>query len=67
VKHKYNGLLCHLKDAADLAEKMREMASLDEDNLRMFGTNGRQKAVSEFDESLVIHKYLQTLSALRVA
>lgn len=67
VKHNYNGLLCHLKDAADLAEKMREMASLDEDNLRVFGENGRQKAASEFDESLVIHKYLKTLNTLKEA
>ncbi|MFO7257963.1 MAG: glycosyltransferase family 4 protein [Bacteroidota bacterium] len=67
VKHNYNGLLCHLKDAVDLAEKMRQMASLDEDNLRAFGENGRLKAATEFDESLVIHKYLQTLNTLKAA
>lgn len=67
VKHKYNGLLCNLKDAADLAEKMKEMASLDDDYLQDFGRNGRTKAESEFDESLVINKYLHTLSALKKA
>lgn len=67
VKHKYNGLLCNLKDAADLAEKMKEMASLDDDYLRSFGQNGRTKAESEFDESLVINKYLHALGALKKA
>lgn len=67
VKHNYNGLLCNLKDAVDLAEKMKEMASLDDDYLRKFGKNGRTIAESEFDESRVISKYLHTLSTLKEA
>ena len=67
VKHQYNGLLCNLKDASDLADKMMEMASLDDDYLRNFGQNGRLKVESEFDESLVINKYLHTLGTLKRA
>lgn len=64
VKDGYNGLLCKLKDPNDLAEKMKKMASLDDDLLASFGRNGRRKVESEFDESLVINKYLTTLSTL---
>lgn len=67
VKHNYNGLLCRLKDADDLAEKMRQMASADDDRLQSFGKNGRAKVEAEYDESLVINKYLTTLSNLKVS
>lgn len=61
VEHQVNGFLCNLKDADDLAEKMRTMAHLDDVHLKQFGANGRQKMESHFDETNVIHKYLQTL------
>jgi glycosyltransferase involved in cell wall biosynthesis len=61
VEDQVNGLLCSLKDADDLAEKMRTMSHLDDDQLKLFGANGRKKMETQFDESTVIHKYLQTL------
>lgn len=67
VKHNYNGLLCKLKDADDLAEKMKLMASMDDELLRKFGENGRSKVELEFDESLVITKYLETIANLKRA
>ena len=67
VKHNYNGLLCNLKDTVDLAKRMTEMEALSDDELINFGTNSRKKAESEFDESLVINKYLHTLNALKKA
>ncbi len=57
----FNGLLCTLKDADDLAEKMKTMSHLNDDQLKIFGANGRQKMESQFDESTVIQKYLHTL------
>lgn len=67
VKDGHNGLLCRVKDAGDLADKMSIMASMDESALRMFGENGRKKMESEFDESIVINKYLETLTGFRKA
>jgi glycosyltransferase involved in cell wall biosynthesis len=67
VRHNYNGLLCKLKDADDLAEKMKMMASLSDTDLRQLGENGRTKVESEFNESLVIDKYVQTISNLKRA
>jgi glycosyltransferase involved in cell wall biosynthesis len=67
VTNNYNGLLCKLKDADDLAEKMKQMAGLDNETLQKFGTNGRLKMEAEYDESVVINKYLQALTDLKKA
>lgn len=64
VKHHYNGLLCKLKDADDLAAKMLEMANYDDETLRKMGQNGRAKMETEFDEKIVVEKYLATLHSL---
>jgi glycosyltransferase involved in cell wall biosynthesis len=67
VIHDYNGLLCKLKDSNDLAEKMEEMHGLDSEKLKTFGQNGRMKMEAEYDESLVIKKYLEALNELKQA
>lgn len=64
VNHNFNGLLCKLKDDADLAEKMHTMAMFDDDTLKKFGENGRMKMEMEYSESLVINKYVATISDL---
>jgi glycosyltransferase involved in cell wall biosynthesis len=63
----HNGLLCKLKDANDLAEKMKTMVSLDEETLKTMGINGRKKAEMEFDESIVINKYLGAIRSVALA
>ncbi|HYG02270.1 MAG TPA: glycosyltransferase family 4 protein [Chryseosolibacter sp.] len=67
VTHGYNGLLCNLKDAEDLADKMRDMASLSAEVRSEFGRNGRIKMEAEFDESIVIKKYLAALDEYKRA
>jgi len=67
VKDNYNGFLCRMKDSDDLAIKMSRMAGMDDDTLRLFGENGRKKMELEFDESIVINKYLETLTELQAA
>ena len=67
VENNYNGLLCKIKDANDLADKMKTMASLEDETLKVFGKNGRTKMELEYDESLVINKYLATLANLKKA
>lgn len=61
VTDRYNGLLCNLKDAEDLASKMAQMAELGPEALADFGRNGRIKMENEYDESIVINKYLAAL------
>ncbi|HZB14940.1 MAG TPA: glycosyltransferase family 4 protein [Chryseolinea sp.] len=67
VEHDRNGFLCRLKDVDDLADKMKAMASLSDEQLKQFGTNGRAKMEAEYDESLVINKYLAALVELKQA
>ncbi len=67
VEHDFNGFLCKLKDPDDLAAKMQAMVSLPEEKLKEFGTNGRAKMEAEYDESLVINKYLAALVELKQA
>ena len=64
VHHNFNGLLCKSKDENDLAEKMHTMTQLDDDTLKRFGRNGRTKMEREYDESLVIDKYVTTINNL---
>ncbi len=67
VEHNFNGFLCRLKDVEDLTEKMKHMATLPDEKLKEFGTNGRAKMEAEYDESLVINKYLAALVELKQA
>jgi glycosyltransferase involved in cell wall biosynthesis len=65
VEDKFNGLLCNMKDSDDLADKMRSMANFDDETLKAMGVNGRRKMEAEYAESIVIDKYLHTLTALK--
>ncbi len=67
VKNNYNGLLCRMKDYNDLADKMKQMSSLSSEKLEEFGRNGRKKMEIEYDESLVINKYLAALTSYKKA
>lgn len=64
VVDNHNGLLCKVKSADDLAEKMEKMSLLDDSTLKMFGENGRKKIEVQFDEKFVIDKYMTELSTL---
>lgn len=67
VQDHYNGLLCRLRDADDLAAKMKSMSQLDPETLRQFGLNGRRKMELEFDEAIVINRYLDVIASFRKA
>ena len=67
VVNNYNGFLCKLKDAGDLAEKMSAMVKLENDTLKKFGENGRSKMEAEYNESVVINKYLAALEKFKRA
>ena len=61
VEHGVNGFLCEVKNAQDLALKMKEMLLLSDDQRQLMGENGRLKMENEFDENIVIQKYLQAI------
>lgn len=67
VINQFNGLLCKMKDAGDLADKMGELAAFADEKLAQFGLNGRFKMEAEYDESLVINKYLGALKSFKQA
>ena len=59
-----NGFLCKLRDAADLAAKMEQMLSLSDEQRSAMGLRGRDKMVREFDEQIVIKKYLAAIEEI---
>lgn len=57
-----NGYLCKPNDVEDLAKKMLKIKQLSADQRQRMGENGRKKVSREFDERIVINKYLSTIS-----
>ena len=57
-----NGLLCRSQDAHDLAKKMERMLALSPEERSEMGRRGREKIEREFDERLVIDRYLEVIS-----
>ncbi len=64
VEEGFNGLLCKLKDADDLADKMVTMAGFDAETLQTLGENGRSKVEREYNEVSVIDKYLSAVKTV---
>jgi glycosyltransferase involved in cell wall biosynthesis len=59
-----NGYLCQVRDAADLASKMEKMLSLSPEQRAEMGLQGRAKVEAEFDEQIVIGKYLRAIKVI---
>ncbi len=59
-----NGYLCKVRDAEDLAAKMHRMIALSDDERAAMGRAGRKKMEAQFDEKIVIAKYLQVVAEL---
>ncbi len=62
-----NGYLCKVRDASDLAEKMRQILSLTLAQRQQMADHGRRKMAREFDEQIVIKKYLDVICNLPCA
>ena len=56
-----NGFLCQVRDLADLVAAMEKMIVLSPDQRAAMGRRGREKMEREFDEQIVINKYLEAL------
>jgi glycosyltransferase involved in cell wall biosynthesis len=61
VDDKITGYLCRPKDAVDLSEKMKLFLMLDHKQRARMGKYGREKMKCEFDEKIVIQKYLEVV------
>jgi len=59
------GFLCKAKDTADLAEKMEFFLKMSFEERIEIGKAGRLKMEREFDENIVISKYLTLLDDIR--
>lgn len=67
VTHDFNGLLCNVKDSQDLAAKMLQMNQLSPGQRYAMGMAGRRKVISQFDERIVILKYLDMIGEIAAA
>ena len=56
-----NGYLCIPSNAIDLSEKMERILQLDDAQRVKMGRNGREKMELQFDEQIVITKYLEAI------
>ena len=61
-----NGYLCEVKNAVDLADKMEKMLRLTNEQRNVMGKAGRRKIVKEFDETIVIRKYIDAIEAVNL-
>ena len=61
VDHGVNGYLCKVRDASDLAEKMKNMIKLSIDERREMGLRGRKKMKENFDEKLIVQKIINQI------
>jgi len=56
-----NGFLCKPRNVDDLVDKMKKMILLSSLERKEMGKNGRKKMINEFDEKIVIEKYLAAI------
>ena len=56
-----NGYICKPRDALHLAQKMKNFIELSIEDRATFGSRGRYKMEQQFDEKIVIDKYLSVL------
>jgi len=59
-----NGFLCDVKNAAALAKQMERMICLSNAERQAMGQRGRDKIINEFDEKIVIDKYISAIGDL---
>ncbi len=58
------GFLCKVRDAAALAETMRRMLRLTAEQRATMGSVARERVVREFDEKIVVERYLDVVKAI---
>lgn len=66
VIHNFNGYLCQVKNAYDLADKMQRMTSLNQEKLDEMGINSRWLAETKFDQQIIIKKYTEIIDKVKI-
>lgn len=61
VEDGVTGYLVEVKNAKDLAEKMRKMYKLSKEEREQMGIKARQKVIKNFDKQIVIDAYLRAI------
>ena len=64
VDDEINGYLCEVRNSQDLASKMELMINLPDKDRVSMGEAGREKMIAEFNEEIVINKYLESISEI---
>jgi glycosyltransferase involved in cell wall biosynthesis len=64
VEDRRTALVCRVRDSKDLADKMMEMLSFSPVERADIGLKGREKMEREYDEKVVIQRYIETVRAL---
>jgi glycosyltransferase involved in cell wall biosynthesis len=64
VDHGQTGFLCQPRSAEDLAQTMERFLHLSDDERQAMGRKGRAKMLREFDEKIVLDKYLQAIQQI---
>lgn len=59
-----NGYLCRIRDTTDLTDKMNRIIATSPADREAMGLRGREKVEREFDEKIVINKYLEVIRAI---
>lgn len=59
-----NGLLCRVRDAADLAEKMQRLVAMPAAARQEMGQRGRSIVAQRFSEEYVVDQYLSTVATV---
>lgn len=59
-----NGFLCEVKDVKDLGKQMLKMLNLSKQQRKEMGRVGRTKVENEFDQKIVINKYLENINLI---
>lgn len=65
VENGKNGFLCAVRDSHDLYLRMKDIATITEDTRLAMGKYGRRKVENEFDEKIVIRKYIDKIKAIK--
>ncbi len=67
IDHEITGLLCNVKDAEDLANKMERMYYLNPFQREEMGKKAREKVIREFDKKIVIAQYIEEINSIMSA
>jgi glycosyltransferase involved in cell wall biosynthesis len=58
------GYLCKIKDSNDLASKLELIINMSDEERKIMGQKGREKIIKEYDEKIVINKYLNAITKI---